>query len=115
VSYAAKVDKREAAIDWRAPAATIERRLRAFDPFPGATTTIAGETVKCWRGRVADTRAAQQGAPGEVLQAGPDAIRVACGEGALELVELQRPGGRRAAAAEFLRRTPLAPGARLGI
>jgi methionyl-tRNA formyltransferase len=115
VIYAAKVGKREAPIDWRAPAAAIERRLRAFDPFPGATTTVAGETVKCWRARVADTRGAQRGVPGEVLQTGPDAIRVACGEGALDLLELQRPGGRRVAATEFLRRTPLAPGARLGI
>jgi methionyl-tRNA formyltransferase len=115
VSYAAKVDKREAPIDWRAPAATIERRLRAFDPFPGATTTVGGETVKCWRARVPGPGAGGQGVPGEVLQAGPDVLRVACGEGALDLLELQRPGGRRLAAAEFLRRSRLAPGARLGV
>ena len=112
VTYASKVDKREAAIDWHATAVTIERRMRAFDPFPGATTTIAGGTVKCWRARIVPTH---QGAPGTVLAASGDGIRVACGGGALDLVELQRAGGRRVGAAEFLQRTPVQPGQRLGI
>jgi methionyl-tRNA formyltransferase len=116
VTYAAKIEKREAAIDWSAPASTIERRLRAFDPFPGASTTIGRETVKCWRARVVvATGVAAGAAPGEVLALEHDAIRVACGSGALDVLELQRPGGRRIAASEFLQRTPVVPRQRLGI
>ena len=116
VTYAAKIEKREAAIDWSAPAATLERRLRAFDPFPGASTTIGRETVKCWRARiVAATGITGGAAPGEVISLERDAIRVACGSGALDLLELQRPGGRRITAAEFLQRTPVVPRQRLGI
>ncbi|HUP07232.1 MAG TPA: methionyl-tRNA formyltransferase [Caldimonas sp.] len=116
VTYAAKIEKREAAIDWSAPAATIERRLRAFDPFPGASTTIGRETVKCWRARVVVATGVTGGAgPGEVVSLERDAIRVACGSGALDLLELQRPGGRRITAAEFLQRTPVVPRQRLGI
>ena len=111
VTYAAKIAKSEAMIDWRQPAVAIERRLRAFDPFPGARSVLGGEAITCWRGTV---RPHQVGAatPGELLAAGDGAITVACGEGALALVELQRPGGRRLAAAEFLRGRPAAPGAR---
>jgi len=97
-TYAHKIDKAEAAIDWRAPAAVIERRLRAFDPFPGATATLEGEVIKCWRGRVVDGT----GAPGEILAAGDSGITVACGERALCLTELQRAGGKRLPAAQFL-------------
>src|SRR5438105_3958116 len=63
VTYARKIDKAEAAIDWREPAERIERRIRAFDPFPGASTTLNGDTVKVWRAAVVDG----SGAPGEVL------------------------------------------------
>ena len=110
VTYARKVEKNEAPIDWRQPAAAIERRLRAFDPVPGASSALDGETVKCWRGTVS----AGRGAPGEVLAAGPGAIRVACGEGSLDLTQLQRPGGRRVTAAEFMQRGNVAPGMRFG-
>jgi methionyl-tRNA formyltransferase len=120
VTYARKVEKEEAAIDWSSAAVAIERRLRAFDPFPGTTTTLAGETVKCWRGVVDeadgtdrdDKSAAPR--PGTILSAGASGIRVACGRGALLLTELQRAGGRRVSAAEFLQRTPLAGGELLG-
>ena len=106
VTYAHKIDKAEAAIDWRAPAAVIERRLRAFDPFPGATTELAGQPVKVWRGAVAPG----SGTPGQVLQAVPDRLVLACGEGALALLELQLPGGKRITAREFVHRHPLVPG-----
>ena len=89
----------------------IERRLRAFDPFPGARSTLGGETITCWRGAVRSLPA-DTAAPGEILDVGGGAITVACSEGALALLELQRPGGRRLAAAEFLRGRPTAPGAR---
>ncbi len=112
-TYAAKIAKREATIDWREPADAIERRLRAFDPFPGARSVLGGETLTCWRGRL---RSAGSGAcaaaPGEVVAVEVDAIVVACGEGSLALTELQRAGGRRMSAAEFLRGRAPAPGTR---
>jgi methionyl-tRNA formyltransferase len=107
VTYAHKIDKAEAPIDWRESAAAIERRLRAFDPFPGATGLLDGDTVKCWRGAVVPG----QGAPGEVLAASDAGITVACGEGALRLTELQRAGGKRLSAAQFLQGQPLVAGA----
>lgn len=106
VSYAHKIDKAEAPIDWRLPAGVIERRLRAFDPFPGATGVLGGETLKCWRG----VPAGGSGRPGEVLAAGESGIEVACGEGSLRLVELQRPGGRRLPVREFLQGRGIATG-----
>jgi methionyl-tRNA formyltransferase len=99
VTYAAKIAKSEAVIDWREPAATIERRLRAFDPAPGARSVLAGATVMCWRGRVR----AGRGAPGQVVAVERDALVVACGEGLLALTELQRAGGRRLPAESLLR------------
>ena len=101
VSYAHKIDKAEAAIDWRQPAATIERRLRAFDPFPGASFVHRGETVKLWRGRVVP--AAPDSTPGQVIAADGHQLCVACGEQALQLLQLQRPGGRRVAVGQFMR------------
>jgi methionyl-tRNA formyltransferase len=106
-SYAHKVDKAEAAIDWREPANVIERRLRAFDPFPGASATLGETMLKCWRGRVV----AGSGAPGSVLAVGAEGITVACGQGALQLTELQRPGGKRLAARALLQGLPVAVGA----
>ena len=113
VTYAHKVDKAEAEIDWRDSAAAIERRVRAFDPAPGASFVLGGESVKLWRAAVADGRAA---APGEVLDAG-GRLCVACGEGALDLLELQRPGGRRQPVGQFLQATGavLTPGLRLAL
>jgi len=106
VTYAHKIDKVEAAIDWREPAAVIERRLRAFDPFPGATARLDGETIKCWRGSVAD----EPGAPGEILAVNELGISVACGERALRLTELQRAGGKRLPAAQFRQGKAIEPG-----
>jgi methionyl-tRNA formyltransferase len=98
--YAHKVDKAEAAVDWRAPAAVIERRVRAFDPAPGAHFALGGETVKLWRAALRDAPAA--GTPGEILHAADGRLTVACGAGALDLLEMQRPGGRRQPAAQLL-------------
>lgn len=110
VSYAHKIEKAEAAIDWRQGAAVIERRLRAFDPFPGAGTTFGDVMLKCWRAETA----AGQGPPGQVLAVGDAGITVACGDGALRLTELQRPGGKRLPARQFLQGTPVEVGAVLG-
>ena len=106
-SYAAKIDKQDTRLDWRRPAVELERVVRAFRPVPGATTRLGDESLKIWRAEVAQGH----GEPGTVLAGEP--ITVACGDGALHLVELQRPGGRRVGAAEFVRGRALAPGTRL--
>jgi methionyl-tRNA formyltransferase len=103
-TYAHKIDKAEAALDWQQDATTLERRLRAFDPFPGCTTMLAGQTVKVWRGRALP----ESGPAGERL-AVPGRLVVACGHGALELLELQAAGGRRLPASEFLKRLQASP------
>jgi methionyl-tRNA formyltransferase len=108
-TYARKIDKSEARLDWTRPAAELERAVRAFNPYPGAGTLLQGEAVKVWHARVV----AASGKPGEVVQAGGELI-VACGEGGLALDELQRAGGKRLGAVEFLRGRALAPGTRLG-
>jgi methionyl-tRNA formyltransferase len=108
VTYAAKIDKAEAMIDWRLPADAIERRARAFSPAPGLATTLGSETVKVWR--VAVDGIAGAAAPGRILSVGTDGIRVVTGEGVLNLLELQRAGGKRLPAREFLQGFALAPG-----
>ena len=108
VTYAAKIDKAEAAIDWRQPAAEIERHIRAFDPFPGCTAQLGDSIIKIWRALPSDGT----GQSGEVLAVAPAGITVACGAGALQLVELQKPGGRRLASADFLHGFTLTPGQR---
>ncbi len=105
VTYASKIDKAEARLDWNQAATTLERKLRAFNPFPGAVVTLAGEPVKAWCGEVA----AASGRPGQVLAADGSGIVVACGQGALRLTELQKPGGRRLGSADFLHGSSLRP------
>jgi methionyl-tRNA formyltransferase len=105
-TYARKVDKHEAPIDWTSDAAAIERRIRAFDPFPGATFEWQGQSVKCWRAQVTDGT----GAPGTVLRVLEGEPVIACGQGALRLLTLQRPGGRRLPARECLQNAPLSAG-----
>jgi methionyl-tRNA formyltransferase len=109
VTYAHKVDKAEAVVDWAQPAEVIARRLRAFDPFPGASTILAGEPVKLWRGELA-TGAFGDGPPGRIVAVGPDGLVVRCGPGCLRITELQRAGGKRLAAADFLRGFDVKPG-----
>ena len=105
-TYAPKIDKRETQLDWRRPAVELERAIRAFRPAPGATARLDDQVLKIWRAEVTEAR----GEPGELLAGAP--ISVACGEGALRILELQRAGGRRVGAAEFLRGRPLVPGTR---
>jgi methionyl-tRNA formyltransferase len=107
VCYAHKIDKAEAAIDWTQPAQAIERRLRAFDPFPGAQSRVGDEAWKLWRARLG----AGQGTPGRVLALHADGPEVACGEGSLVVTELQRPGGRRGPASLLAQHPGLQPGA----
>jgi methionyl-tRNA formyltransferase len=110
VTYAHKIEKSEALIDWHAPAEVIERRIRAFDPFPGASTMLDGDAFKVWRAVVVSA----SGEPGTMLEAQDDRLIVACGTGALQLAELQRPGGKRQPARQFLQGHPGLAGRRLG-
>ncbi|WP_343080164.1 methionyl-tRNA formyltransferase [Ostreiculturibacter nitratireducens] len=95
VTYAAKIDKDEARIDWTRPATEVDRKIRGLSPFPGAWTTIGGERVKLLRSRLA----LGQGEPGEVLTG----FTIACGADAVEITEAQREGKRPMPAAEILR------------
>jgi methionyl-tRNA formyltransferase len=108
VSYAHKVEKQEAQVDWTQAAAAIVRRIRAFDPFPGASSTLDGETLKLWAAQVQPGPPAEP--PGTVLAVEPTGVAVAAGEGVVMLTELQRPGGKRLAVADFLRGFDLKPG-----
>ena len=99
VCYAHKIDKAEAVISWQDPAALIARRIRAFDPFPGAHFALSGDSIKVWRAGALPGHAGA--APGTVLAVGQD-LRVACGEGVLVLQEVQRPGGKRQPVAPWL-------------
>ncbi len=101
VNYAHKIDKAEAAIDWSLPASALARRVRAFDPFPGCTFALGEQTIKLWSASVVQA----SGQPGEVRQAQGDTLVVACGEQALALHTLQRPGGKRITARDFLQAT----------
>jgi methionyl-tRNA formyltransferase len=103
VTYAAKIDKTEARIDWTRPAAEVDRLIRGLSPFPGAWCEIGGERVKLLRSRLSDA-APPPGEPGSV----GDGLQVRCGDGAaVEVRELQRSGKRAVSAAEFLRGTAL--------
>jgi methionyl-tRNA formyltransferase len=99
VTYANKIAREEARIRWTERAEQIERKIRAFDPEPGAFTSCRGESLKIWRARVASAAAP---VPGSVLHADGAGIVVACGEGALRITELQRAGGRRLPAKAYL-------------
>lgn len=111
VTYAHKIEKSEAAVDWSQPAPVIERRIRAFDPFPGAAARVRGETIKLWRARALPGRGSVE--PGTIVSVDEHGIGVACGDGGrLEVTELQRPGGKRLPVAEFLRGFPLEAGTR---
>lgn len=106
VTYATKIDKSEARVDWTRPAVEIDRQIRGLSPFPGAWTEIGGERVKLLASRQTDG----QGSAGEVLN---DTLRIACGEGAIDLLRLQRAGKGAQDAEVFLRGWPVAAGSHL--
>ena len=110
-TYARRIAKEEAVIDWRRAADEIERQVRAFDPAPGAQTRLDGHALKVWRARV---ERGVSGGPGTICAAAPDGIVAACGRDGLRVTELQRAGGRRLPAGEFLAGFRLAAGAVLG-
>jgi len=125
VTYATKITKDEAIIDWRMPAQQLSHRIRAFDPFPGALTSLRGKPLKVWSAQaVPDAPVFSPGLsamvthptalPGTVLQASGDLLSVATGQGALRLLQLQLPGGKRLSAAEFMHSQQQLLGLQLG-
>ena len=114
VSYAAKIKKQDGHIDWTQPARAIWNRVRGLAPWPGAFTYLPGQPqphlLKLWQAEVVE----RAGPPGEVLQADKTGVVVGCGHEALRILILQREGGRRLQAHEFLAGHPLLPGQRLG-
>jgi methionyl-tRNA formyltransferase len=111
ITYANKIEKREAIIDWSHAAVMIERRVRAFNPFPIASTSWRGEPLRVWRARAV---VHDQGAPGRI-EGTDGGILVGCGNGALLIQQLQRAGGKPMSAADFLHGVaPLVPGEFLG-
>lgn len=113
-TYAAKIKKQDGAMDWQLPARTLWNRVRGFTPWPGAFTHHAAQPkpllLKLWEAVPIE----MSGTPGEILCADKHGIVVACGSGALNILVLQREGGRRVTASEFLAGCPLTPGQRLG-
>jgi len=110
VTYAHKVEKHEAAIDWRLPAAAIVRRVRAFNPFPVAHATLQGEVLKVWDARVGQAAGDHGIKPGQVVAVTPEGIAVAAMDSIVTLTELQRPGAKRMDAASLLRGFEVRPG-----
>ena len=108
ITYAHKIEKHEAALDWRLSAKLLGQRVRAFNPFPVATLQINGEVIKVWSAHLEDTQTKQ--APGTVLRADDCGVCIACGEGVLRITELQKAGGKRLHVAEFLRGFDIAVG-----
>lgn len=106
VSYASKIEKAEAPLDWRLPASQLARQVRAFNPFPGALAFFQAHPIKVWQAEVFDAT----GTPGTVLSADRNGIVVACAGGALRLTELQKAGSKRLPAAQFLAGMPVPPG-----
>jgi len=109
-TYAAKLSKEEARLDWNQPADVLARAVRAYNPAPGAWTLLDGAPLKIWAAQAV----AGAGNPGEVLRAEVEQLVIACGSGALALQEIQPAGGKRMSAAAFLAGRPLAPGTHFG-
>ena len=109
-TYAAKLSKDEAQLDWRQPATVLARAVRAYNPVPGAWTLLDGAPLKIWAAQAVPG----SGGPGEVLRADAAGVVVACGGGALALQEIQPAGSKRMTAAAFLAGRALPPGTRLG-
>jgi methionyl-tRNA formyltransferase len=104
VTYAHKLDKAEARLDFNRPAVDLERQVRAFDPWPVAESEIAGEPLRIWAAQAIELD--HRATPGSVLAAGRDGIDLACGDGALRVTALQRAGGKRIGALDYLNARP---------
>ena len=111
VTYAHKIEKAEAVIDWTKPAIELDRHIRAFNPFPGAQAVFGGQTVKLWQA----SPVAGSGPVGSVLAVDKKQVVIACGAGALAVSELQKAGGKRLPVQQFLAGHPLKVGDRFDI
>lgn len=98
ITYASKISRAEAQLDWRLPATVLQRKIRAFNPAPGAFCLWQDQPLKCWQADVLPL----SGPPGRVLRSNPDGLVVACAEGALALRQIQPAGGRRLNVEQFL-------------
>lgn len=114
ISYAHKIDKHEAAIDWAQTAPAICQKVRAFNPFPGCTTRLNGEVLKIWTAQVAEGIPVADQTCGQIVALAREYIAVAAMKSIVNITELQRPGGKRLSSAEFLRGNPLQLGQLLG-
>lgn len=112
-SYARKITREDGEVDWSLPAEAVARRIRAFTPWPGAFTFLPTDSRRRLKILSAEPLSRAGGAPGTVLKAGPESLLVACGEGVLQIHEVQREGGRRLAVGAFLAGFPLEVGARV--
>lgn len=130
VTYAAKITREEATLDFHSDATQLARKLRAFDPFPGCSARLAGTIIKLWAGealaprvsgtmseeahppRASEGQAAPDTTPGTILEASDAGVVIACRHGALRVTQLQKPGGKRLPAREFLQGFPLRAGER---
>ena len=112
ISYAHKIDKHEAAIDWHQHADQIVRRILAFNPFPGANTVLGAEAIKVWGAQVSSEGSPRHAEPGQVLAVASGCISVAAMNSVVNMTELQRPGGKRLSAADLLRGFEIKPGMR---
>jgi methionyl-tRNA formyltransferase len=109
-TYAEKIAKHEAALDWRRPASMLARQIRAFDPFPGAFGTLDGVVVKIWAAEPVELTGDAEA--GVIVESGAEGVVVACGQGGLRLTQLQKPGGKRLPVREFLAGSPIVKGQR---
>ncbi len=105
VTYAHKLDKVEARLDWNESATALERKVRAFNPWPVAEGDVAGESLRVWRSRAMHVEIAsrESATPGSILMASREGIDLACGDGVLRLLDVQRAGGRRISVADYLK------------
>jgi methionyl-tRNA formyltransferase len=111
VVYAHKIDKAEAVVNWLEDARTLNRKIHAFNPFPGVVATLRETPIKFWQATLIDTKAKSE-IPGSVLSADSKGVVIATASGALCVTQLQKPGGKRLAAAEFLGGFPISAGER---
>jgi methionyl-tRNA formyltransferase len=112
ITYAHKIEKREAAIDWTQSADSIVRRIRAFNPFPGAATLLAGESLKVWAATLSDAPLPVGTECGSIMAVTPAYIAVAAMDSIVNITQVQRPGGKRLAVADFVRGCAVQPGMR---
>ena len=110
ITYAHKIEKHEAQIDWLQSAAVIERRIRAFNPFPGASTMLNGEVIKLQKAHISGAACVREIRAGGIIDIQNEGINVATGDGVLRITHLQKSGGKSLPVAEFLRGFPVTPG-----